>query len=101
MGEDKKGPSPFRDEYRNLNPDEVQAISEIKEAAAVLYEKFGTGTAAPIVGAVVAELKADAEIQLDAKPEEQRIVKVDPRMMSLAKTNLEQAVMWAVKAITG
>jgi hypothetical protein len=25
---------------------------------------------------------------------------VDPRAMALAKTNLEQAVMWAVKAIT-
>jgi hypothetical protein len=24
----------------------------------------------------------------------------DPRMMSIAKTNLEQAVMWAVKGVT-
>lgn len=45
--------NPFRDEYRNLNPDEVQAISEIKACAAELYEKFGIGTSAPIVGARV------------------------------------------------
>lgn len=90
MADEKKTPNPFRDEYRNLNDVEVKAISEIKAAAFNLYEKFGTGSTAPIY----VEMGADAKA-------EQRIVQVDPRMMALAKTSLEQAVMWAVKSITG
>lgn len=61
----------FRKEYVNLS-DEVKAkIASIKDKAQWLYD----------------EIEAD-------------ITGSDQRMRALAKTNLEQAVMWAIKAIT-
>lgn len=60
----------FRSEYRELTPDEKALISEIKEHANRLITCF----VSPRV--------------------------TDPRMRSLAMTNLEQSVMWAVKGIT-
>lgn len=61
----------FRKEYVPLNDVKKKLISNIKEDAQKLYDS------------IEASLGADA------------------RMLALAKTNLEQSVMWAVKAITG
>ena len=62
----------FRKEYRQLSDDEKAYISKFKEQAEILYTQF------------------EDAIFLDP----------DPRMMALAKTNLEQSIMWAIKAIT-
>lgn len=64
----------FRTEYRPLSEDEKASVSEIKEAAAKLYD-----------------LMEDA-IKASPSPA--------ARCIAVAKTNLEQAVMWAVKGIT-
>jgi len=69
----------FRNEYRPLNPDEVQAVKTIKELAAELYDKMGTGTDIA-VGVPMTSM-----------------VTTDPRHIALAKTKLEEAVMWATK----
>ena len=45
----------------------------------------------------IIQIKNDAEKLLDSI---EWAVNLDARCMALAKTNLEQAVMWAVKAIT-
>lgn len=50
----------------------------------------------------VSEYKDNKVQELKSKAEELYILfdKYDNREMSIAKTNLEQAIMWAVKAIT-
>lgn len=45
----------------------------------------------------IADLKGKADVLWNAIDESHG----DPRMNALAKTNLEQAVMWATKALTG
>jgi hypothetical protein len=75
----------FRNEYRTLNPDESKAVLVIKEVAAVLYDNLGVGDKVPVK-------TPDGEV---------RTVQADPRMLALARTKLEESVMWATKAITG
>lgn len=64
----------FRKEYRKLEDHEVAWMNQIKDAAEALL------------------LEIDKPRQPDFKGN---------REIALAKTNLEQAVMWATKAITG
>jgi hypothetical protein len=61
----------FRKEYVPLTDVKKKLISNIKDDAQKLYDSI--------------------EASLGA----------DTRMLALAKTNLEQSIMWAVKAITG
>lgn len=63
----------FRSVYRELSDEEKAAINEIKDRAQALWDALN---AAIPVGA-------------------------DGRQIALAKTNLEQSVMWATKALTG
>lgn len=64
----------FRKEYRPLSDQQKELMELIKDRAESLLFAFNQHT--------------EFEVQADA------------RAMALAKTNLEQAVMWAVKAIT-
>ena len=64
--------NPFRPVYKELSEEQKLAVDTIKEKAMELYEALHT-------------LCPD---------------KCDQRMMALAKTNLEQAAMWAVKGLT-
>ncbi len=66
-------PDVFRREYRPLTDAQKAALDRIKDRAQELYDDYN----------IVFEEAASG------------------RAMSLAKTNLEQSVMWAVKAITG
>lgn len=66
-------PDVFRKEYRPLDDLTKVKIKLLKEIAENLHEAF---------------------INCES------VEGCDKRMMALAKTNLEQAVMWAVKAIT-
>lgn len=61
----------FRKEYKILSDSAKSRISQIKDDAQKLWQSIDWA------------------------------VETDPRMIALAKTNLEQAVMWAVKGITG
>lgn len=61
----------FRQQYKQLSDEAKSKIQSIKVKAQELYD----------------ELEADIQGS-------------DQRMRALAKTNLEQAVMWAIKAIT-
>lgn len=83
----------FRKKYRQLNPDEVAAMQAIKDGAQALYDTMGEGK----------EMKVS--VLVETNPEmvmsEQRTVAIDPRCMNRAKVKLEEAVMWATKAITG
>jgi hypothetical protein len=60
----------FRKEYKSLSDYQKESIDKIKDKAQELWD----------------------EIECTQG--------TDPRMIALAKTNLEQAVMWAIKAIT-
>ena len=62
----------FRREYKELSNDQKAYVDLFKYKAQELFDKFM----------------------------ESQFLDHDQRCMSLAKTNLEQAVMWAVKAIT-
>jgi hypothetical protein len=64
----------FRKEYRPLSDATKELIDEIKDKAESLLKSFN-------------------------EPEIIEI-KVDQRQMAIAKTNLEQCVMWAIKSIT-
>lgn len=80
----------FRKEYRELTPDEVNAIAQIKDKAEELHQLLGM------------KFKADArEVAAGAASAEEFTVQADFRSMALAKTKLEESVMWAVKGITG
>lgn len=61
----------FRKEYKPLDEIRKQRILQLKNKAQELYDEI-----------------------------ESEIENSDQRMRALAKTNLEQAVMWAIKAIT-
>lgn len=61
----------FRKAYRPLTDAEVERLERIKDAAEVLNDELHSGPQA------------------------------NTREMNIAKTNLEQCVMWAVKAVTG
>jgi hypothetical protein len=63
----------FRKEYKTLSEDQKNDIEKIKNIAERLLTQFYLSGVN---------------------------YSVDQRMMALAKTNLEQAIMWAVKAIT-
>lgn len=63
----------FRKEYRLLSDSQKHAIVLIKDKASELLNLFEDSSANQ---------------------------NIDNRAMALAKTNLEQAIMWAVKAIT-
>jgi len=63
--------SPFRQAYRELSPQEQAHVAQIKSQAESLYRTL-----------------VDTPNRYDC------------REMSLAKTKLEEAVMWAVKAVT-
>lgn len=62
---------PFHAEYRQLTEDELAAMVAIKNVATELWTLIDIATA-----------------------------NADKRMLSLAKTNLEQSVMWAIKSLT-
>lgn len=63
----------FRKEYKQLSDETKLIIAHIKDKAEELLASFEAGG-----------------VQQS----------IDGRAMALAKTNLEQAVMWAIKAIT-
>jgi hypothetical protein len=75
----------FRKQYRELNPDEKVALSDIKGQAGMLYDMLDKLNFSVPVGDATRSFTVNA----------------DPRSMALAKTKLEEAVMWATKAITG
>lgn len=60
----------FRKEYKALSETDITRIDDIKEKAQQLWDSF------------------------------EWTIGSDKRMMELAKTNLEQSVMWAIKSIT-
>lgn len=62
----------FRPEYRELSEVEKKRLDDIKTKAQELYDLFETGEG----------------------------LSPDFRQLALAKTNLEQAVMWGVKGFT-
>jgi len=66
-----------------FEPGRGSGCEDIKELAAELYDKMGTGTDIA-VGVPMTSM-----------------VTTDPRHIALAKTKLEEAVMWATKGITG
>lgn len=70
-------PDIFRKEYRTLTDKERDLLTSIKEKARSLYDDF------------------------EAALDKDRYALMCAREIALAKTNLEQAVMWAVKGITG
>lgn len=72
----------FRKEYRKLSEEEVKQVDDIKDAAFVLHQLIA-GAATP-----------DGVEGVIPKPG-------NGRHISLAKTALEESVMWAVKGITG
>ena len=63
----------FRKEYRALSDETKACLAHLKDKAEELLAAFEAGGVNQ---------------------------SIDARSMALAKTNLEQAVMWAVKAIT-
>lgn len=63
----------FRKEYRQLSDETKCIVSHIKDKAEELLASFEAGGVNQ---------------------------SIDARAIALAKTNLEQAVMWAIKAIT-
>lgn len=68
---------PFRKAYRELKPAEEMRLAHIKEKAQSLFSLF--------------------EHPLDGVNEPSH----NAREFAIAKTKLEEAVMWAVKGITG
>ncbi len=78
MGEETK-PSVFRKVYRELSDEEKAKVESVKDAAETLYALF-----APVI---IDDGKGLAG-------------KSDSREMSLARTKLEESVMWAVKSLT-
>lgn len=64
--------SVFRKEYKPLSQDQKDLIDSIKDKADELMIRYVTDSG----------------------------ISIDPRYMALAKTELENSVMWAVKAIT-
>ncbi len=60
----------FRKEYKPLSHQQKTRISQIKDKASDLFDAIDWA------------------------------IETDPRMIELAKTKLEECVMWAVKAIT-
>jgi len=61
----------FRKEYRPLTDEEQASVNRVKETAQTLYAIIDSPSAA-----------------------------ADPRSLAVAKTKLEEAVMWAVKGFT-
>lgn len=72
----------FRKEYRELSDDEKALLDQVKDKAQELFDLISEGTR------VREQLSRDMPTQ-------------NGREMALAKTKLEEAVMWAVKGITG
>lgn len=65
----------FRPEYRELSPEEKQLVDDIKTKAKELYDL----------------------IELASTPGPS----ATGRYLALAKTSLEESIMWATKGITG
>jgi hypothetical protein len=74
MSEEIKKPDVFRKEYRQLSDLNKSWMNEFKDLALVLHDSF--------------------DKSLSELPQ------ADKRHMSLAKTSLENAIMWAVKSVT-
>lgn len=69
----------FRKKHRKLNDDEQRSIDNLKELAGIAYAKIN-----------------ECEIDCQSKGISGRRA----QMFSKAKEKMEEAVMWAVKAIT-
>ena len=66
-------PAPFRPVYRQLQAEESDAVASIKDKAADMWDALNAASTLPNINA---------------------------RCLALARTKLEEAVMWATKAIT-
>ncbi len=73
----------FRKAYRQLSPDETITLEALKTKAEELLQIM------------------QGNVPKDAPGAAGDKISVEPRAAALARTNLEQAVMWAVKSITG
>lgn len=82
----------FRKQYRELNPDQLQALKNIKERAEKLFSSFEHDDTRTLQYHVAVENPIESGSFF--------FIRADPRMMALAKTKLEEAVMWATKAIS-
>jgi len=69
--------NPFRKQHKELTDDQKQAVSQVKNDAECLY-------------ATICDLSERIEDKGN----------IDPRCLAVAKTKLEEAVMWAVKGFT-
>lgn len=86
---------PLRQQYRQLDPNQVEVIRQIKVSAEELYNMLVTSPGQPPVSGVVGPFLKPGD------PLDQAfMVAADPRCMALARTALEEAVMWATKAIS-
>lgn len=81
MSEEESKPADvFHPVYRELSKEEKELIAKVKEKASELYELF-----------VLVQFPADEVVPINGR---------SGREVALAKTKLEEAVMWAVKGIT-
>ena len=86
---------PLRQQYRQLDPNQVEAVCQIKESAEHLYNMLVTSPGQPPSPGVVGPFLKPGD------PLDQAfMVTADPRCMALARTALEEAVMWATKGIS-
>jgi hypothetical protein len=65
--------NPMRREYRPLTEDEQHRVAAIKAGGGTFYDMIATCD----------------------------VASADPRCLAIARTKVEEAVMWAVKGITG
>lgn len=66
----------FRPAHRDLTEEDKDLVAKVKDSAFELYKLY---------------------LQAEGKP----LIGTNARYVALAKTNLEESVMWAVKGITG
>lgn len=79
-------PDRFASRYRKMEPEEVALHDEIKKQATVLDKLL-----MQVQGAAATGFAGDGDAQRQSDRN---------RCLALARTNLEQAVMWAVKGLT-
>lgn len=72
----------FRKQYRKLTDQEIATLDKLKDKAQEVYD-------------IISEATRTQEQKTSEMPS------VNAREMALAKTKLEESVMWAVKGITG
>lgn len=88
----------FRPRYRALTPDEIALHDQVKTVATVLDGHFD---------AIVDRIKEDAQAELSQPTGATALQAVEARRnerlrcVALARTKLEEAIMWAVKGLTG